>query len=103
VHHQTRLVLRRIDFPQFLDADAVDLRIDAFAQLESIVQLTAEMAPRAFTEQRVLRVQFHAQLEVPGRLAVLADAEVAGRDAYNGAVVVVQHFSSRKARENFHA
>ena len=39
-------MLRRIDFPQFLDADTVDLRIDAFAQLEFIVQLAAEMPTR---------------------------------------------------------
>ncbi len=96
-------MLRRIDLPQFLDADTVDLRIGAFAQLEFIVQLTAEMPARAFAEQRVLRVQFHAELEVLGRLAVLADAEIAGRDAFDRAVVVVQDFSGRKARENLDA
>ncbi|CAB3810847.1 hypothetical protein LMG27177_07524 [Paraburkholderia fynbosensis] len=103
VHHQTGLVLRGIDLPQLLDADAVDLRIGAVTQLESIVQLTAEVAARAFAEQRVLRVQFHAELEVFGRLAVLADAEVAGGHALHRAIVVVQHFGRRKAREDFDA
>jgi len=103
VHHQTGLVLRRIDLPQFLDADAVDLRIDTVAQSELIVQLTAQMSARAFAEQRVLRVQLHAELEVFGRLAILADTEVARRDAFDGTVVVVEHFSRRKARENLDA
>ena len=61
------------------------------------------MPARAFAEQRVLRVQFHAELEVLGRLAVLADAQVAGRDAFDRAIVVVQHFGGRKAREDFDA
>jgi hypothetical protein len=39
------------------------------------------VAARAFGEDGVLAVQLHAELEVVGRLAVLADAHVAGGHA----------------------
>jgi hypothetical protein len=59
--------------------------------------------PRAFGKDGVLAVQLHAELEVVGGLAVLADAHVAGGHALDGAVVVVEHFGGGKAREDFHA
>ncbi|MDR9053248.1 hypothetical protein FEP44_04529 [Burkholderia multivorans] len=61
------------------------------------------MAAAAFGEQRVLRVQLHAELEVLGRLAVLAHAHVAGGDAFDRAVVVVENLRGRKAGKNFDA
>ncbi|SAK66542.1 hypothetical protein AWB79_03299 [Caballeronia hypogeia] len=61
------------------------------------------MPARAFAKQRVFRVQLHAELEVFGRLAVLADAHVAGHHAAHRTVFGVQHFGGRKARENFDA
>ena len=96
-------MLRGIDFPQLLDAEAVDLRIDAARSLKRSHQLAPEMAARAFREERVLRVQLHAELEVVGRLAVLSDAHVARRDAFDRAVVVIQHLGGRKAREDLDA
>ncbi|SAL76412.1 hypothetical protein AWB68_04978 [Caballeronia choica] len=103
VDHETGLVLDGIDFPQFLDAEAVDLRVGVLAQLEPVGELTAEMPARAFAEERVFRVQFHAELEVLGRLAVLADAHVAGDDAAHRAVFVIKHFGCGKTRKDFDA
>ena len=90
-------MLGRVDLPQFLDADPIGLRIRVRVELELRDQLAAEVAAATFGEQRVLRVQFHAELEVLGRLAVLAHAHVAGRDALHGAVVVVQDLGGREA------
>ena len=44
-------------------------------------------------------MQLHAALEGVGRLAVLVDAHVAGRDAFHAAFVVVQNFGGGEARE----
>src|SRR6185295_18859936 len=93
-----RLVGR--DLPQLLDADAVALRVAAFVELVARDQLAAEAAARALGEDRVLRVQLHAELEAPGRLAVPADAEVAGRDAAHAAVLAVEHLGGREPGED---
>ncbi len=103
VNHQAGLVLARVDLPQLLQADAVALRVLAGIEAEPFDQLLAQVAARAFGEDRVLRVQLHAELEVVGRLAVLADAEVAGGHALDRAVLVVQHLGGREAREDLHA
>ena len=103
VQHQPGLVARRVDLPQFLDADAVGLRVAPFVQLEARDQLPAEVAARALGEDGVLGVQFHAELEAVGRLAVLADAHVAGGHALDRAVLVVEHLGGRETREDLHA
>ncbi|MNM65561.1 hypothetical protein D3C81_770130 [compost metagenome] len=95
-------MLGRVDLPQFLDADAVGLRILAFVQLETADQLAAEMAARAFGEHGVLRLQRHAAFECRTDAAVLFDAHVAGGHADHRAVVAVQHFGGGKAGEDRH-
>ena len=64
VEHEPLLVLVRRDLPQFLDADAVLLRIDAVAQVVLLHELLRQRAAAAFGEQRVLGVQLHARLVV---------------------------------------
>ena len=91
MHDQPRLVFRRVDFPQLLDADAVGLRIDAVAQIEFLPQRLGQRAAAALGEDRLAGVQFHARLEGVAGLAVLADAEVAGGDALDRTILVVEH------------
>ena len=100
VHHEPRHVPRFVDLPQLLDADAVALRIAVLRETELLDQQLAEVAARAFGEQHVLRVQFHAELEVGRGLAVLADAQVAGDDAAHRTTLVVQHLRGREAGED---
>src|SRR5690606_22349125 len=50
-------VLRRVDLPQFLQADAVGLRLDAPAQIEALHELLAQIAAAAFGEKGVLAVE----------------------------------------------
>ena len=85
VHDQAGLVALGLDLPQLLQADAVDLRVDAFAQLEALLELPAEVAAAAFGEQGVLAVQLHAGLVGVGLLALAVDAHVAGGDAFDRA------------------
>ena len=101
--HQPLAVLFRRDLPELLQADAEFLRLAVFGKTELRDQLLAEIAARAFGEQRVFRAQLHAAREAVFRLAVLADAHVAGGDAGNRAVLVVQDFGRGKARIDFNA
>ena len=103
VHHQARLGFGWIDFPQLFDADGIALWVAAFGQVVFGDDLFAQVATCALGEDRVLGVQFHAELEVVGRLTVFADAEVAGGHAFDGTLLVIQNFCSREARENFNA
>ena len=96
-------MLGRVDFPEFLDAQGVSLRVAALIELEFGNQLATQMAACAFGKHRVFAQQFHTELKIVGRLAVLADAHVAGGHALDGTIVVVQHFGGRKAGEDFHA
>jgi hypothetical protein len=100
VHHQARLMLRRGDFPQFFQTDAVTLRVPAGVERVARNDLLAEVAAGAFGEDGVARVQLHAELKAVVRLAVLADAHVAGGHALHRAVRVVKHFGSGKTGED---
>ena len=50
-----------------------------------------------------LRVQLHARLVGVGLLALLADAHVAGGDAFDAPFVVVEHLRGGEAREDLDA
>jgi hypothetical protein len=50
---QAGLVVGCRDFPQFLDADAVGLRVEAVAQIEPLDQMLGQRAAAALGEQRV--------------------------------------------------
>ena len=88
---QTRLVVGGGNFPQFLDADRVGLRIGAVAQVEALHQLLRQRPAATLGEQRIPGTQFHAALEIGRRFAVLADAHVARGDA-NDAAIFLQQF-----------
>ena len=98
VLHEAGLVFLGLDLPQLLEADAVLLRLAALGQIELGDELLGERAARALGDDRVLAAQLHAAREAVGRLAVLADAHVAGRDADHRALVVVEHLGRREAR-----
>src|SRR3569832_460935 len=100
---QPLLVLRRIDLPDFLEADAEFRRLALRIERELRDELLGETAPHAFGEQRVFATQLHAAGERSLVRAVLRDAHVAGRNAAYRALVVVEHFRSGKARIDFDA
>ncbi len=86
VRDQPRLMLRRLDLPQLLDADAVSLRVDPGAQVEALKH-----------EQRLLADQLDAGLDMVGRLAILADPHRAGGDAAHPPGLVVEHLGAGEA------
>src|SRR4051812_40485470 len=95
--NETFLVSVRRDLPQLLQADAEFLRLAGSGEIKLGDELLAEVAARAFREQRVLRLQLHAAREAGIRLLVLADAHVAGRYAGHRAIVTVKNFRRGKA------
>ena len=63
----------------------------------------AEIAARAFGEQRVFRAQLHAAGEAVLVMPVLGHTHVAGGDASDRAVVIEQHFGGGEAGIDFDA
>ena len=103
VQHETLLVLLRSELPQLLQADAVLLRVDTIAQVESLHQLLRERSAAALGEQRVFGVQLHSELVFALVRAILGDPHVARGDTAHGALVVVQDFGGRETGIDFHA
>src|SRR5437867_3261955 len=97
VNDESRLVLFRFDLPEFLQTDAVYLRIRVRIQAIALHQLPAQMPAAALGEKDVLAVQLDPRLILVGRPAVASHAHVAGGDAANAALVVVEHFRGGKA------
>src|SRR6185437_12135632 len=95
---EARLVARRIDLPQLLDADAVGLRVGGGTQIEALDQCLGQRAAAALSEEGLLADQLDAGLEGVGRLAVLADAHAAGSNALDAPFFVVEHLGTGEAR-----
>src|SRR5438067_319806 len=102
MHDEAGLVLLGLHVPQFLEADAIHLRIGAVAQPVARLELAPELAAAAFGEERVLAVELHAGLIGPGLLALLVDAHVARRDALD-LVAFVEDFGRGEAGEDLDA
>src|SRR5690606_37357506 len=91
------MMLCGIELPQFLDADTERLRIAIFTEAKFFKQALGQRAAYPFCEERVFCMQFHARLVGTFLLAVPADAHVAGRNALNAAVLVIEDFGTREA------
>ncbi|EKY09918.1 hypothetical protein HMPREF9120_00196 [Neisseria sp. oral taxon 020 str. F0370] len=92
-----------LDFPDFFDAEAVGGRLAVLVEVEAADELFGERAAAAFGKQGLPGVKLHAALEVAGGLPVFADAHVAGGDAFDRAVGVVEDFGGGKAGVDFDA
>ena len=103
MHDETDLVFVGLDFPQFLDANAVGLGIGVVVEPETLHQLLAEMAAAAFGKEGVFAVQFHARLEVRAFAAIVQATHVAGGDSLDRAVFIEQHLGAGKAGIDFDA
>src|SRR3954453_6773418 len=86
-----------IDLPDFLEADTEFRRFAIGVQRELGDELLGQTTARAFREQRVLAEQFHATGKGVLRLAVPADPHVAGRDALDWALLVIEPLGRTEA------
>ncbi len=89
--------------PEFLDAEAVDLRLAPFVQPEPLCQHFGQRTARAFAEHCDLRPQVNAGLEVGLRLPFFVYALVARAHANYAVLFVVKHLRARKLREDVDA
>jgi hypothetical protein len=91
------------NIPQFLDTQAIDLRlaigIEGIARLHLLGQVTA----RPFGEQRVLGVEFHAGLVIGLVISVGSHAHVLRGNAHHVARFIEQHLAGRESGEHLHA
>ena len=92
-----------VDFPQFLDADAVNLRVFAFAQAKFLLKLLAQLTTATFGKQGVSGDELHPRL--PGRsgMTVFQHPGIASRHPQHRALFIVENFHPGKARIDFHA
>ena len=102
MYYTTLLVQSLVNFPDFLDSDAVMLRVGSGPQSEFFYQLLAEVAVTALRENRVLAEQFVTRLIGGFALSILADAHIAGGDSPYPALFVIQNLGRRKSRKNIH-
>jgi hypothetical protein len=103
MHDEAGHVALGLHLPELLQADAVNLRPAAFAQLEALLEQPAEVAAAPLGKDRVLGVQLEPGLVAAGLLAVAPDAHVAGRDAAHAAVVAIKDLGRRESRIDLHA
>ena len=103
VDHAARLVLGRVDVPEFLDAEPVDLRLAIGLEVVLRLHLLGQIAARTLGEERVLGVDFHARLEIALLRTVLGDAHVLRHHAGDRALLVEQHLCRREAGEDHYA
>ena len=103
MYHQAGFVAGRVNLPQFLDAQAIGLRVATLVKLVFGNDLFAQMAARTLGEHGVFAQKLHAQLEVACQLAIFANTHVAGCHTTHRTVFVVKHFSRSEAWEYLNA
>src|SRR5689334_10739770 len=98
MHDEPRIMARRIDAPELFDADAVFLRIDALGEVKALDQRLCERAARPLGEESVFGMQLDAGRVAVLVMAVARDAHIAGGDAFDAAIFVVEHFGGGESR-----
>ena len=76
------------DFPEFLDAQAIMLRLTVLVQAKLLDDLLAQVATATLGKDRVLAMQLVASLETAFFLAFLVTAHVASGDTDHGTLVI---------------
>ncbi len=86
-----------LDLPELLDAEAVFAPFAAIGEAEFLDQLLGERTARALRDQHVLAHQGHAGGEGGAVRPVALDSHVAGDDAGDRALLVVDEAGGGKA------
>src|SRR5262249_4811987 len=96
------MLLRR-NLPELLEANAVFLRLAILIEAKKLEQSLSQVAPRAFGEERVCRLQLDAACEGILPAAILANSHIAGGNASNHALRGIQHFAGGETRKDLDA
>src|SRR5262249_30426201 len=102
VHHGTRFDAPFRQLPDLFHPDRVNLRIAAFIEIKPPDQLLGQRAARAFAEHGHFGEDVGAGLIILLRLAVLADALVAGAHADDPIVFIVEQLGAGEFRNEHH-
>src|SRR5690554_467071 len=102
MHHQARLVFGRVDVPQFLDPDAVVLRVFTLIEFEVPDQAFAQVTTTAFGKQGVLGTQLHTRHVTVFLGAIPGNTHIAGDHAFN-LTILDDGFRRGKARIHLNA
>ncbi|MNQ83269.1 hypothetical protein D3C85_983450 [compost metagenome] len=97
MNHKPGNMLLSGDFPDFLDAQPVVLRIGVRIELILADQLFAQVPATAFSEDGLLADQLDTGRKAAFLLPGSADAHVGSQDTPDPALLVVQHVGRRKA------
>ena len=96
-------MLVRVNVPQFLDAQAIDLRLTVGLKIVFRLELLGQMAARTLCKQGVFRLDLHARLKIAFVAAIFGDAHVLRNDPGHRASIVEHNLCRRKTREHHHA
>ena len=96
-------VIFRINIPQFLHAKPVNLRLAIGLKIITRLQLLGQVSPRALGKQRIFAVKLHPRLIIAFMAAIMRDAHIARRYAFDCAALMIKNFGRRKAWKNLNA
>jgi len=88
------------DFPDFLQANAVFLRIAIGFEIVFRFDFLGQGPPGTFSKKDIFAEQFHAWLIVRLVAAILGNAHDAGDNAAHFAILAIHDFRRREARED---
>mmetsp|Transcript_2173 Transcript_2173/g.5016 ORF Transcript_2173/g.5016 Transcript_2173/m.5016 type:complete len:260 (+) Transcript_2173:950-1729(+) len=103
VSHCARPVVFRENFPHLLDTKAIVLRRHTLSQIELLHDLFTQGASAAFSQDGLLRKQFHAWFKGILFLAILSNAHISQLHTGHRAICCVHRGISRKTCVDFHA
>ena len=103
MHDQALLEFRRVDLPDFFDAEAVGLVLAVAAQVVFLDDLLGQAAVAALAEEGDAGVELHAALEAVFGRSCSRDSEVVCGDALDFALGGVEDFGRGEARVDLHS
>src|SRR3546814_7732067 len=103
VDHAAWRMVFGVDVPEFLDAQPIDLRLAITVERELRLEHLGQMAAHAFGEEGVFRMEFKARGIIRLVAAVARHPHVAGCDAFDRTILVIEDFGGGKAGEDFNA
>ena len=101
VNNAARRMLLRRNVPQFLKADAINLRLAILIEPKLRLEQFRKMSANTFGKERVFGVQLHPWHIIVFVAAIARNAHVASCYALDRAIAVVEDFGGSKSGKNF--
>ena len=98
----SRVLLRR-NVPQFLETNAINLRLAILIKCKLRLQQLRKMAAHTFCEKGIFGMQFHARHIIRLMAAIAGNTHIASSDAPHRTIFIVEYLRRREARKDFNA